>query len=230
MKKSVFYSFLMAFAMIFSSALVASCGDDDPDPTPAPNPTPTPGEDEPGKDDPSAKVPGGTIYYVEAFQTSALDWVDHQTSFVKTGEAANYVSPNKDELYTFEDLPIANEDAKARIKSLDSKSVNFTAPLYKVTTQAITTYPVDFTGFHKFTLKDGATITEGNRPYWYADIVLFVCDNGTVLTGPVYNSQMMSVPAGKEKSALRTVASLADFSLSLVYLNGEPSFKIYEVD
>ena len=221
MKKSVFYSFLMAFAMIFSCTLVASCGDDDPDPTPTPTPTPTPGEEEPGKDDPAEEAKGGTFYYVEAFRPSALDWVDFKTSFVKKGEAENLVSPNKEELYSFDNLPIANEKAKEAIKDLKSTSKTFTEPLYKVTTVAITTYPVTFSITHQFTPTD--TNYEDTRLFWYRNIAIFVCDNGTVRTSEGYFSGQLSLPANQAKSVLRNFCSKLKSSVQLSWYDGEPS-------
>lgn len=230
MKKSVFYSFLMAFAMIFSCAMVASCGDDDPDPAPSPNPTPTPtptptpGEDEPGKDDPAEEAKGGTFYYVEAFRPSALDWVDFQTSFVKKGEAENFVAPNKDELYSFDNLPIANEEAKKIIKEMNSTSKNFTEPLYKVTTIAVTTYPVAFSITHKFTPTD--TSYEGTRPFWYREKAIFVCDNGTVKGVEKYFNGMLNLPAKDAKSVLRDFCSLSNFSATLAWYDGGANLSV----
>lgn len=229
MKKSVFYSFLMAFAMIFSSALVASCGDDDPDPTPAPTPTPTPtpGEDEPGKDDPAEEAKGGTFYYVEAFRPSALDWVDFKTSFVKKGEAENLVSPKTDELYSFDNLPIANEQAKEIIKDMNAISKNFTEPLYKVTTVAVTSYPVYFSATHNFVLKEDATTEETTRPFWYRNIAIFVCDNGTVAqVGPKSFDGQLNIPGNKAKSFLRDLSGRSKISVRLTW-DSEGPYLVY---
>lgn len=58
MKKSIFLAIFAAFAMMATSMLTTSCGDDDPTPDPTPTPTPTPGSTK----KPASQVTSGTLY------------------------------------------------------------------------------------------------------------------------------------------------------------------------
>lgn len=198
MKKSVFYSFLMAFAMIFSCSLVASCGDDDPDPAPNPGGGST------------AKITSGTIYYIEGYIPSIFDWVNVQTSVSKTDGEKNYVTLNKDELVSLDNVPLPST-AKAYFKEI-CNSAEIQIPsnaIYRVTQIAVPSpATLSYTDYHKYSMKEGYVETE-KQDFIAFRMFLFVGNEGSCFSSGLSYNKSQGIHVGKQAEYLNRLSENA---------------------
>lgn len=211
MKKSVFYSLLMAFAMIFSCSLVASCGDDDPDPAPNPGG---------GGGSGTAKITSGTIYYIEGYIPSIFDWVNVQTSVSKTDGEKNYVTLNKDELVTLDNVPLPST-AKGYFNEICKGMKIPSDMLCHVTPVAIpSATPVSYTGYHIYSLKEGYTPTE-SKDFIAFRMFLFVGNEGSCFATSI-NYNKLKVRADKQADLMTRLTDNAYYrkTINLTVENG----------
>lgn len=138
MKKTRFYSMLMAMAMILSVGIFAACGSDDPDPTPTPTPKPT----------------SCTLYLVEGFAADNFNFANMSRSFVKQGEEESYVAINKEDLTDYNN--ITPTDLKNKIANTPAvPSAVQENGYFKITPVTITNFPSAFTLKYQFTPQSG---------------------------------------------------------------------------
>ena len=193
MKKSVFYSFLMAFAMIFSCSLVASCGDDDPDPAPKPG----------GGGSSTTKITSGTIYYIEGYIPSIFDWVNVQTAVAKTDGEKDYVTLNKDELVSMDNVPLPST-AKSYFKEIcNSAEIQIPSNSICRVTQIAVPSPatLSYTGYHKYSLKEGYVETE-KQDFIAFRMFIFVGNEGTCFASGLSYNKSQGIHVGKQAEFL----------------------------
>lgn len=168
MKKCKFYSFLMAFAMLFSFVGFTACGDDDPDPAPNPNPNPNPG---------TTEITSGTLYILEGYLASAFDWVDIQTSIEKEGDADNYVTVTADGLTSADNLNFVTGEAKIALDAAVKSTFNTVSytPSFRVTSKKVSSFPTTFSIKHQGTLKGELS---DKQNFGFGQVYLFVDNNG----------------------------------------------------
>lgn len=200
MKKSVFYSFLMAFAMIFSCAMVASCGDDDPDPAP--------------------KTTSGTIYYVEGYSPSIFDWVNVQTSVTTSDAEKDYVTVNKDNLIALSDISLpksAKDQFDLSCKLAQIQSTN----ICRVTTISVTSpVTVTYVAHRQFSLKEGYVPTEKQSfESWHT--FCFVGSDGSCFVTNFSKTYLEGLKPEKQASYLELISKETyDRKISLKDNNG----------
>lgn len=185
MKKSVFYSFLMAFAMLFAFVGFTACGDDDPDPDPTPTPTPTPDP----TPTPTPEANTCTTYVVEGYLPSTFDWVTQSVSIEKADAAENYVEVNSDGLTTLDNLPIDNAQAVELVNQYAANNAWFKNStkdvVCRVTSLKLASFPVSYSIKHNLTVKEGVA---ESKSYAYWQTVVVVADNGQVSGGSIGKS------------------------------------------
>lgn len=204
MKKSVFYSFLMAFAMIFSCTMVASCGDDDPDPAPG------------GGD--TGKTTSGTLYYVEGFNPELFDWVDVQTSVTKADTEANYVTVNKNDLTTLSGVSLPQSalqqfNFQREIARIPDNTI---CRVVQIAIPSPTT--VTYTAQRQFTIKEGYVETE-KKDVKVWNTFVFVGNQGSCFVSSFSFTNGQGIIVGKQAEYLQKISANKK-SISLKDNNG----------
>lgn len=208
MKKHTLYSFIMAFAMLFTFTGFTACGDDDPsDPTPPPS---------------GNKITSGTLYILEGYMPSTFDWVDYKTSIEKAGDADNYVDVTTDGLVDSEHLNFVSGDAKAvLLASIRIAFVRF-SPLFRVTSKAVTTFPASFTLKQQATVK--AELTE-KPDFGYGNIYMFVDNNGKAYTNNASTTYLQGVRTDKAQDYLNKNFNKSSTNITVSIDNNQVTIK-----
>lgn len=140
MKKTRFYSMLVAIAMTLSVSIFNACGDSNSDPTPTPTPTPTPA------------ATSCTLYLIEGYAASNFDLADMSVSFVKDGVAASFVTINKDDLTDIDHIAPAEVQAKIKNGTGIPSQIKENG-YFRVTPIAVTSFPSVYSVKYNFTAK-----------------------------------------------------------------------------
>lgn len=207
MKKTRFYSMLMAFAMILSVGLFAACGSDDPDPTPTP----------------SKKATSCTLYYVVGLTNETFGWVDSKYSLVKEGEAENYQAITTDGCTNFDGLP--SSVAPVVRLALGNYAIHFAQAYYKVVPITVSSFPTSFTATLQHNLR--SDYVRASNPSMGRVYMFVAVDN----LGNIINMLNMSASAtymsgvsdGKEQNYLDRLNTRSSISVTVRNINGEIS-------